>query len=141
MHHKTADAPTTAGRVIHQARWYDLFGSVISFGRDKAIRATLVELAAPAPGEQVLDVGCGTDRLVPPQGDDAAEEVVPARRVKDATRRLRGVGGLVVHIRASSRKRRQPNRRKSRKDERACDTTDCGPVLLTAAALDNSRPA
>jgi demethylmenaquinone methyltransferase/2-methoxy-6-polyprenyl-1,4-benzoquinol methylase/phosphoethanolamine N-methyltransferase len=63
MHHKTADAPKTAGRVLHWARWYDLFGRVISFGRDKAIREKLIELAAPAPGEKVLDVGCGTGAL------------------------------------------------------------------------------
>src|SRR6266700_2751542 len=63
MHHKTADAPQTAGRVLHGARWYDLFGRVISFGRDKAIREKLIELAAPAPGEKVLDVGCGTGTL------------------------------------------------------------------------------
>ncbi len=63
MHHKTADAPQTAGRVIHWARWYDLLGRVISLGRDKAVREKLVELAAPAPGENVLDVGCGTGTL------------------------------------------------------------------------------
>src|SRR5919198_6736189 len=63
MHHKTTGAPQTAGRVLHGARWYDLFGTVISFGRDKAIRETLIELAAPAPGEKVLDVGCGTGTL------------------------------------------------------------------------------
>src|SRR5918912_143669 len=61
--HKAADAPQTAGRVLHGARWYDLFGTVISFGRDKAIRETLIELAVPAPGEKVLDVGCGTGTL------------------------------------------------------------------------------
>src|ERR687885_790271 len=63
MHHKTADAPHTAGRVLHGARWYDLVTRVISFGRDKAIREKLIELAAPAPGEKVLDVGCGTGTL------------------------------------------------------------------------------
>src|ERR671930_1380154 len=63
MRHKTADAPQTAGRVLHGARWYDLFTRLISFGRDKAIREQLVGLAAPAPGEQVLDVGCGTGTL------------------------------------------------------------------------------
>jgi ubiquinone/menaquinone biosynthesis C-methylase UbiE len=63
VRHKTASAPQTAGRVLHGARWYDLFGTVISFGRDKAVRGKLVELAAPAPGEQMLDVGCGTGTL------------------------------------------------------------------------------
>ena len=63
MHYKTADGPQTAGRVLHGARWYDLFGRVISFGRDQAVRERLTELAAPAPGEKVLDVGCGTGTL------------------------------------------------------------------------------
>ncbi len=58
MHHKTAEAPETTGRVIRWARWYDLVGRKISFGRD-----TLIQLAAPAPGENVLDVGCGTGTL------------------------------------------------------------------------------
>jgi demethylmenaquinone methyltransferase/2-methoxy-6-polyprenyl-1,4-benzoquinol methylase/phosphoethanolamine N-methyltransferase len=63
LHHKTAGAPHTAGRVLHGARSYDLVTRVISFGRDKAIREKLIELAAPAPGETVLDVGCGTGTL------------------------------------------------------------------------------
>src|SRR5438067_1687307 len=59
-HRKTGHAPQTEGRVLHAARWYDLFGTLISFGRDKAIRQQLIDIAAPAPGEKVLDVGCGT---------------------------------------------------------------------------------
>src|SRR5215208_1764364 len=43
-----------------------------------------------------------TDRLVPPERDDSAEKVVPARPVEDAACRLRSVGSLVVHFRASS---------------------------------------
>jgi len=54
-HHSTESAPTTAGRLIHHARLYDLLGKKMSGGRD-----TLVELAALATGEHVLDVGCGT---------------------------------------------------------------------------------
>ena len=61
--HDSADAPKTTGHVLHAARWYDLFNRVISLGRDRAIREKLVELAAPAPGEAVLDVGCGTGSL------------------------------------------------------------------------------
>ena len=94
MHRKTAGAPHTAGRVLHGARWYDLVTRVISFGRDKALRETLIELAAPAPGEQVLDVGCGTGTLalalkarVGPgevHGIDASPEMIDVAREKAA---------------------------------------------------------
>src|SRR5438876_4911041 len=94
MHHKTADAPQTAGRVLHGARWYDLFGRVISFGRDKAIREKLIELAASAPGEKVLDVGCGTGTLAialtssvgtgEVHGIDASPEMIEGAKKKAA---------------------------------------------------------
>ena len=94
MRHKTVDAPQTAGRVLHGARWYDLFGTVISFGRDKAIREKLVEVAAPAPGETVLDVGCGTGTLAlalksrvgtgEVHGIDASPEMIDVAREKAA---------------------------------------------------------
>lgn len=58
MHPRAASGPDTAGRVIRWARWYDLVAGKMSLGRD-----TLVELAAPAAGETVLDVGCGTGNL------------------------------------------------------------------------------
>lgn len=51
-------APHTSGRVIHHAWLYDLMGTKMSGGRE-----TLLELAAPASGEAVLDVGCGTGTL------------------------------------------------------------------------------
>jgi ubiquinone/menaquinone biosynthesis C-methylase UbiE len=94
MHHKTTEAPQTAGRVLHRARWYDLFGRVISFGRDKAIREKLIELAAPAPGEKVLDVGCGTGTLAlalrlsvgtgEVHGIDASPEMIEVAKEKAA---------------------------------------------------------
>ena len=95
MHHKTqADAPTTTGRVIHWARYYDLFGKLCFFGRDKAIRQRLVALAAPAPGESVLDVGCGTGTLAialkakagtgDAHGIDASREMIEVAKEKAA---------------------------------------------------------
>lgn len=90
--HGIADAPKTAGRVLHHARWYDLFGRIISLGRDKAIREKLIELAAPAPGENVLDVGCGTGTLAialkskvgtgEVHGIDASPEMIEVAKVK-----------------------------------------------------------
>jgi ubiquinone/menaquinone biosynthesis C-methylase UbiE len=94
MRRKTADAPKTAGHVLHWARWYDRFGRVISFGRDKAIRDKLIELAAPAPGEKVLDVGCGTGTLAlalkssvgmgEVHGIDASPEMIEVAKEKAA---------------------------------------------------------
>ena len=94
MHHKTADAPQTSGRVIHWARYYDLFGKLISFGRDKAIRQKFVQLGSPSPGENVLDVGCGTGTLaiaIRPRvgegevrGIDASPEMIEVAQEKAA---------------------------------------------------------
>jgi ubiquinone/menaquinone biosynthesis C-methylase UbiE len=94
MHHKTADAPKTAGSVIHWARYYDLFGKLISFGRDKAIRQKLIDLAAPQASETVLDVGCGTGTLAialkPRVGEgevhgiDASPEMIEVAKEKAA---------------------------------------------------------
>ena len=57
-------APQTAGRTIRWwARFYDAASWLLSFGRSPAIRRMTVEMAAAAPGEAALDVGCGTGSL------------------------------------------------------------------------------
>jgi demethylmenaquinone methyltransferase/2-methoxy-6-polyprenyl-1,4-benzoquinol methylase/phosphoethanolamine N-methyltransferase len=62
--HARSEAPQTAGRTIRWwARFYDAASWLLSFGRAPAIRRMTVEMAAAAPGESVLDVGCGTGSL------------------------------------------------------------------------------
>ena len=93
MHHHTAETPETTGRLIRRARSYDLFSRKVSFGRD-----TLLRLAAPTPGEQVLDVGCGTGTLaiaIDPQvapgevhGIDASPQMIAVANEKAAKANL-----------------------------------------------------
>lgn len=56
-------APHTEGRAIHWARLYDFGTRVMSFGRLSVLHRRMMELAAIAPGERILDVGCGPGRL------------------------------------------------------------------------------
>lgn len=60
MHDHAAEAPLTGSYVIHWARWYDVLGRIPFL---RATREKLLELATPAAGERVLDVGCGTGTL------------------------------------------------------------------------------
>jgi len=87
-------APQTAGRTIHAARWYDLAAWLCSFGREPSIRRRTVELAGIREGESVLDVGCGTGTLTlaakrragagAVRGIDASPEMVQVARDKAA---------------------------------------------------------
>jgi ubiquinone/menaquinone biosynthesis C-methylase UbiE len=53
---------TTEGRTIHWAGLYDL-GTELFGGRVRALHRSVLDLAAIAPGDRVLDVGCGPGRL------------------------------------------------------------------------------
>ena len=82
--------------VMHSHAWYyDALAWALTLGREPALRERLVEAARLAPGEVVLDVGCGTGSLalaarrrVGPTGAvhavDAAPEMIARAREKAA---------------------------------------------------------
>jgi len=83
----------TTGRVLHRTRVYDLLAWLMTFGRETTFRDRILDLAALAPGESVLDVGSGTGTLAIRAkqrvgsagfvcGIDASAEMVAAARTK-----------------------------------------------------------
>jgi ubiquinone/menaquinone biosynthesis C-methylase UbiE len=90
-----AAAIATKGLVIRraQARWYDLLAWLLTLGRERAFRARLTELARLAPGEVVLDVGCGTGSLA-----------LAAKRAVGATGTVTGVDASPDMIALATRK-------------------------------------
>ena len=51
------------GILLHSAGAYDLMEQVVTFGRQRAFRQRMLSFAELAPGEAVLDVGCGTGSI------------------------------------------------------------------------------
>ena len=86
----------TKGAVMHaHAHYYDLLAWLLTLGREDALRARMLDLARLAPGETVLDVGCGTGTLAiaakrrvgasgTVHGIDAAPEMIEQARAKAA---------------------------------------------------------
>src|SRR5262245_36510461 len=80
--------------VLHSAaKHYDLLASALTLGRERALRERLVDLARLAPGEVVLDVGCGTGSLA----------LVAKRRVGD-TGEVHGIDAAPEMIAQATRK-------------------------------------
>jgi ubiquinone/menaquinone biosynthesis C-methylase UbiE len=88
--------PEPAGLVIHGAAQYDFFVWLFTLGGERRMRARMLSLAQLGPGEQVLDMGCGTGTLailakrqVGPSGGvtgvDASPEMIG--RAKEKARR------------------------------------------------------
>jgi len=90
-----ATAIATKGFVIRraQARWYDALAAVLTLGRDRQLRERMVELARLAPGDEVLDIGCGTGTLA-----------VAAKRPVGAVGRVTGVDASPEMIELATQK-------------------------------------
>src|SRR5436305_818254 len=59
-----ADKPRYVAAMFGRiARRYDLLNTLISLGMDAGWRELVVDVAAPRPGSQVLDLGTGTGKL------------------------------------------------------------------------------
>lgn len=53
----------TPGIVLHRAALYDFTVWLLSLGRERVLRERILRLARLSPGDEVLDVGCGTGTL------------------------------------------------------------------------------
>lgn len=93
--HSAESRPETRGRTIAWADRYDLVLRVLTLGQDRRLRRATVELANIAPGDAVLDIGCGTGDLTLAAkgragakgrvcGVDASPEMIQAARGKAA---------------------------------------------------------
>lgn len=63
QHSHAESAPQTTGSVIHWANRYDWVVQIMGLGQAGRLRRKTIEFARIAPGERVLDVGCGTGDL------------------------------------------------------------------------------
>lgn len=91
---KTAEhAPAKTSGILHDAAGYDLMMWLITLGRERAFREKVLNLAELAPGESVLDIGCGTGTLTvaakrlvgnagSANGIDASPEMIARARAK-----------------------------------------------------------
>jgi ubiquinone/menaquinone biosynthesis C-methylase UbiE len=62
-HMSKSDSDITTGKTIRWAGAYDRFVALLTLGRAGVLRERTIALARIAPGEDVLDVGCGTGEI------------------------------------------------------------------------------
>ncbi len=94
MHKHSHVSPVqTEGKVLHWAPFYDFTTEMLTFGQGRRLRNLTIDLARLAPGESLLDVGCGTGGVTIPAkqrvgpsgqaaGIDPAPEMIAVARQK-----------------------------------------------------------
>lgn len=89
--------PPTTGSALHKAAMYDFLMWFYHRGKERPFRKAILRLAALAPGQSVLDVGCGTGTLA-----------IAAKREVGAAGIVRGIDASPEMIaRARTKARRQ----------------------------------
>lgn len=114
---KSAVNLETRSRLIHWAFWYDMKLKAFSFGREGKFREKFLDIAGIAPGEAVLDAGCGTGTMA----------IAASRRV--------GESGAVFAVDASPEMLARAGRKAARKGA----SVSIQPALLEALPFPDAR--
>jgi ubiquinone/menaquinone biosynthesis C-methylase UbiE len=93
-------APRTDGLVLHWAARYDLLAWLLTHGRERELRETIIRLASLNTGNDVLDIGCGTGTLA-----------ITATRHVGATGAVTGIDASPSMIARANRKARKARAR------------------------------
>jgi ubiquinone/menaquinone biosynthesis C-methylase UbiE len=99
IHSHTTEQPAqTEGKLIRWAPYYDMMVNITSLGHAGMLRRMTVDNAQIRPGDQVLDVGCGTGEVAllaktrtkagEVHGIDPAPEMIAMARSKAARKKL-----------------------------------------------------